>query len=102
MSAAVVLFAAAALACSGLLAAAWRPDPLGAAAGIPALAAGLALAGAGVSRYATLEGAPAAGQELAVLAALAGLALVALVTGLLGGLPRGAARQEPRRRGRRR
>ncbi len=85
MSAAAVLMVAAALACTGLLAAVWRPDVTGALTGLPVLAAGLGLAGAGISRYATASGPSAAGQELAVAAAVAGFGLVALVAALAGG-----------------
>jgi hypothetical protein len=103
VSAATVLVAAAALSACGLLAAAWRPGVTGAAAGIPALAAGLGLAGVGVSRYTTVSGAAAGGQELAVVAAVAGFALVVLVTGLAGRAVRPGPGGEPRRRpGRRR
>ncbi len=99
MSAAAVLLVAAALACTGLLAAVWRPDLSGAITGLPVLAAGLGLAGAGVSRYTAASGAAAAGQELAVAAAVAGFALVALVTALTrgGAAPTRSEEEESRR-----
>jgi hypothetical protein len=97
MSATMVLLVAAALASTGLLTAVWRPDVTGAIAGIPLLAAGLGLAGAGVSRYATASGPATAGQELAVAAVVGGFALVALVTALAGGTVRPVDEEERRR-----
>lgn len=100
MTVAAALFVAAALCACGLLAMAWRSDVAGAAAGLPALSSGVGLAGVALSRYATRTGAAASGQELAVLAAVAGLALVILVTGLIGraGIRRATEAGRPRRR----
>jgi hypothetical protein len=98
-----VLFVAAALFCTGLLAVAWRRDLAGAVAGLPAMGAGAAVAAAGASRFAASSQAPAAGQEFAVLIAVATLALVVLGAAMAGPVRvrEGAADEAPtRRRGR--
>jgi peptidoglycan/LPS O-acetylase OafA/YrhL len=98
-----VLFVAAALFSAGLLAAVWRRDLGGAIAGLPAMGAGAAVAAAGASRFAPSSQAPAAGQELAVLIAVATLALVVLGAAMAGPARArsGPAEQAPsRRRGR--
>lgn len=98
---AAVLFVAAALFCAGLLSAVWRRDLAGAVAGLPAMGAGAAVAAVGSSRFAPSNQAPAAGQELAVLMAIATLALVLIGAALVSpGRGRAAATQEeaPRRR----
>lgn len=77
-----VLFIAAALFATGLLAAAWRRDLAGALAGLPAMGAGAAIAAAGASRFAPSNQTPASGQELAVLVAVATLALVVVGSAL--------------------
>lgn len=85
MSAGVVavLFIAAALAGAGLLAVVRNRDVAGRLAGLPALAAAAALAGTGVSRFATGLRQPAVGHELAVFA---GVAVLAATMAALGGL----------------
>jgi len=74
-----ILFVAAALVATGLLAAAWRRDALAALAGVPLAAAGAGLASVGAARFGSTIREPAAGQEAAVL-----VMLVALGIGLLG------------------
>lgn len=73
-----VLFVAAALFGAGLLTAVWRRDVVSALAGLPAMGAGAAVAVAAASRFAPSRSEPAAGQELAVLVAVAVLALCVL------------------------
>ena len=104
-----ILFVAAALVATGVLAAAWRRDPLAALAGVPVAAAGAALASVGVARFGSSLREPAAGQEAAVLVLLVALGIVIL--GLAVGAPRrllerpaagGVAVPGPAGRGRRR
>lgn len=95
-----VLFVAAALFCSGLLAAVSRRDLAGAIAGLPAMGAGAAVAAAGASRFAPSGQMPAVGQELAVLVTAGTFALVVLAAALAGPLRAGAPpiEEAPRRR----
>lgn len=103
MSLVAALFVGAAVASVGLLGATWRRDLAGAVAGVPVLAAGCAIAAAGVARYATSLRLPAVGQEFAVVLALAGFAFVVLATPLLAARARVAeAAPVAGRRGRRR
>jgi hypothetical protein len=104
-----ILFVSAALVATGVLAAAWRRDPLAALAGVPVAAAGAALASVGVARFGTSLREPATGQEAAVFVLLAALGIVIL--GLAAGTPRrflerpaagGVAAPAPTARGRRR
>jgi len=97
-----VLFIAAALFASGLLAAAWRRDLAGALTGLPAMGAGAAIAAAGSSRFAPSNQVPAAGQELAVLVAVATLALVVLGSALAAPVRARSRTAEPERPGARR
>ena len=79
-----VLFVASALFCTGAFAVAWRREAGAALAGLPLMLGGLALAFAGVSRFASSHVEPAAGQAFAVVLALAALSWVALGLGLIG------------------
>jgi NADH:ubiquinone oxidoreductase subunit K len=91
-----VLFVAAGMVAAGAFAAAWRRDAVAALAGIPLMFAGAGIALVGVARFAARASAavesptpivvrvsgPPVGQEAAVLAAVAALALVALGIGI--------------------
>ena len=79
-----VLFVAAGMIAIGAFAAVWRKDSSAAVAAIPIMFAGAGVAFAGVSRFAAAGGSPLAGQEFAVLNAIAALALVALGLGIAG------------------
>lgn len=99
-----ILFVSAALVATGVLAAAWRRDPLAALAGVPVAAAGAALASVGVARFGSSLREPASGQEAAVFVLLAALGIVVLGVAL-GGTRRvleGPAVPTPAARGRRR
>jgi hypothetical protein len=82
-----ILFISAALVGSGVLAAAWRRDPLAALAGVPLAAAGAALASVGVARFGSSLREPAAGQEAAVFVLVTALGIVIL------GVATGASRR---------
>jgi NADH:ubiquinone oxidoreductase subunit K len=79
-----VFFVAAALVALGAFSAAWRRDMTAALATIPLVFAGGGLAFVGVARFAAAGGQHLAGQELAVLLAVAATALVALGLGVAG------------------
>jgi len=79
-----VLFVAGGLVALGAFAAAWRPDLTAALASIPLIFAGAGLAFVGVTRFAAAGGQHFAGQELAVLLAIAATALLALGLGIAG------------------
>ncbi|HEX6347928.1 MAG TPA: hypothetical protein VF160_00870 [Candidatus Dormibacteraeota bacterium] len=99
-----ILFVSAALVATGVLAAAWRRDPLAALAGVPVAAAGAALASVGVARFGSSLREPASGQEAAVFVLLAALGIVVLGVAV-GGTRRdlvGPAVPTPAARGRRR
>jgi NADH:ubiquinone oxidoreductase subunit K len=89
-----VLFVAAALVATGLLAAAWRRDALAALAGVPLTAAGAGLASVGTARFGSTIREPAAGQEAAVLVMLVALGVVVLGAAVAGPL-RGATGDRP-------
>ena len=75
-----ILVVGAAVIATGVLAAAWRRDPGAGLRGLVVMAAGVAIALAGVSRLASSSADPVAGQELALFAGLGVLALVGLAT----------------------
>lgn len=91
-----VLFVAAGMVAAGAFATAWRRDAVAALAGVPLMFAGAGIALVGVARFAARASAavqspapvvvrvsgPPLGQEAAVLAAIAALALVALGIGI--------------------
>ena len=79
-----VLFVASALFCTGAFALAWRREAGAALAGLPLMLGGVALAFAGISRFASGRLDPAAGQGLAVVAAVAALCWVVLGLSLIG------------------
>ena len=79
-----VFFVAAGLLAAGAFAAVWRRDLTAALAGVPLMFAGAGLAFVGVSRFAAASGPELAGQEIAILLALASVALVALGIGIAG------------------
>jgi len=79
-----VFFVAGALIAVGAFTAAWRRDATGAVAAIPVMLAGAGIAFAGVERFAAAGGVRLAGQELAVLLAIAAAAMVALGLGIAG------------------
>lgn len=79
-----VLFVAAAMIAAGAFAAGWRRDLTAALAGVPLLLGGAGVAFAGVARFAAAGGPNLAGQDVAVLLAVASLALVVLGVGLAG------------------
>jgi NADH:ubiquinone oxidoreductase subunit K len=79
-----VFFVAGALVALGAFTAAWRRDLTAALASIPLVFAGAGLAFAGIARFAAAGGQHQAGQELAVLLAIAATALLALGLGIAG------------------
>lgn len=79
-----VLFVAAGLVAIGMFAAAWRRERGAALAALPVGFAGAGIAFAGVSRFAAAGTHELAGQEIAVLLAVAALALTALGVGIAG------------------
>jgi NADH:ubiquinone oxidoreductase subunit K len=79
-----VFFVAAALIALGAFATAWRRDMTAAIATIPLVFAGGGLAFVGIARFAAAGGQHLAGQEFAVLLAIAATALVALGLGVAG------------------
>jgi NADH:ubiquinone oxidoreductase subunit K len=79
-----VMFAATALVATGAFVVAWRRDLTHALAGLPLMFGGAGTAFVGVSRFATLSGPQALGQEFAALLSIATLAAVALGVGLAG------------------
>jgi NADH:ubiquinone oxidoreductase subunit K len=79
-----VLFVATGLVATGAFVAAWKRDLTHALAGLPLMFGGAGTAFVGVSRFATLSGPQAHGQEVAVLLSVVGLAAVALGVGLAG------------------
>jgi NADH:ubiquinone oxidoreductase subunit K len=79
-----VLFVAGGLIAAGAFVTAWRRELTGALAGVPVMLAGAGTAFAGISRFASREGAQLVGQEMAVLLAIVALASVALGVGLAG------------------
>lgn len=83
------LVVGAALLGCGALAAAWRRDGAAALGALPMLAAGAAIALAGVGRFAAGRQDPDTGQELAALVTVAALALTILGAAWSG---RGTAR----------
>jgi hypothetical protein len=104
-----VLFVAAAMVAVGAFAATWRRDAVAALAGIPLMLAGAGIALVGVTRFAARASAavespspivvrvsgPPLGQEAAVLAAVAAVALVAIGIGIASRAGRlGAQRSE--------
>jgi NADH:ubiquinone oxidoreductase subunit K len=84
VSLAGVFFVAAALMALGALAAAWRRDMAAAVATVPLAFAGAGVAFAGIARFAGAGGQHLAGQEFAVLLAIAAAALLALGLGIAG------------------
>ena len=79
-----VFFVAAALVALGAFTAAWRRDMTAAVAVVPLVFAGGGLAFAGIARFAAAGGQHFAGQEFAVLLAIAAVALLALGLGIAG------------------
>jgi multisubunit Na+/H+ antiporter MnhC subunit len=79
-----VMFAATALVATGAFVVAWRRDLTHALAGLPLMFGGAGTAFVGVSRFATLSGPQALGQEVAVLLSIATLVAVTLGIGLAG------------------
>lgn len=79
-----VLFVAAGLVAVGVFIATWRREMTAALAGLPLIFGGGGVAFAGASRFAAAGGPHLFGQEVAALAAVAALALVALGIGIAG------------------
>jgi NADH:ubiquinone oxidoreductase subunit K len=79
-----VLFVAAGLTALGAFIAAWKRELTAALTGLPVMFAGAGVAFVGVARFGAATGAPALGQEVAVLLAVAALAAVGLGVGLAG------------------
>jgi hypothetical protein len=73
-----------AIASCGVLAVLWRRSLGESLVALPLLAAGAAICLAGASRFAALRQDPLAGQEMAVLVSLLGLAWTVLGTGWSG------------------
>lgn len=86
MSAGLVaaLFVAAGLVAAGAFATVWRRDVSAGLAGVPLMFAGVGVAFVGVSRFAATGTHELAGQEMAILLAIAALAFVVLGIGLAG------------------
>lgn len=81
------LIAGAALLSGGVLAGVWRRDEGGELAALPALTGGAAICMAGVTRFAAAGHGPEAGQELAALICLMGLAASILGAAWMRGRP---------------
>ena len=79
-----VFFVAAGLIAAGAFTAAWRRDLTAAISSIPLFFAGGGLAFVGIARFAAAGGEHLAGQEFAVLLAIAATAIVALGLGVAG------------------
>ncbi|HYL09016.1 MAG TPA: hypothetical protein VEU76_10725 [Candidatus Udaeobacter sp.] len=79
-----VLFVAGGMLALGAFTAAWRRDLGAALASVPLLFAGAGIALAGVARFSATGNHELAGQEMAVLLAVAALGLVGLGVGLAG------------------
>lgn len=79
-----VFFVSAAMVAIGVFTAAWRRELSAALASVPLIFAGAGIAFVGVSRFAAAGSHELAGQELAVLLAIAALALVGLGLGIAG------------------
>lgn len=78
------LFVASALVAAGVLAVGYRRDLEAALAGVPLMLGGVAVGFVGVSRFAAARGDVFAGQEIAILAALAAFGLGLVGLGLIG------------------
>lgn len=79
-----VLFVASGMIAIGAFTAAWRRETTAALASVPLIFAGAGIAFAGVARFAATGTHELAGQEIAVLLAVAALALVGFGVGLAG------------------